>query len=133
MARNKRGRYGGSVPTKRFKITDRIQSFRFAFQGLGLLIRTQHNSWIHLISTVLVLALGFHFEVTRGEWCLLILAIGQVWIAEALNTAIEFLGDAVTLERNPLIGKAKDVAAGAVLLSALGALAIGLFVFLPYF
>lgn len=117
---------------KPFHVGDRAKSFRCALHGIAILVRTQHNAWLHLVGTALVLALGFVLEVTRSDWCLLTLAISQVWIAEGLNTAVEILADAVTLEQHPLIGKAKDVAAGAVLLSALGATAIGLLVFLPH-
>lgn len=119
--------------TKAFKIGDRFKSFRFAFNGIVILVRTQHNAWLHLLGTAVVLALGFAFKVSLIDWCLLTIAIGQVWMAEGLNTAIEFLADAVTLDQHPLIGKAKDVAAGAVLLSAIGAAVIGLLVFTPYF
>ncbi|MFT7680387.1 MAG: diacylglycerol kinase [Planctomycetota bacterium] len=102
---------------KPFDFSDRIKSFRFALDGIATLIKTQHNAWLHLLATALVLASGFVLEVTRGDWCLLTLAISQVWIAEGLNTAVEFLADAVTLEQHPLIGKAKDVAAGGLWLT----------------
>lgn len=119
--------------TKAFNIGGRLKSFRFAINGIVILVRTQHNAWLHLLGTAGVIVLGFTFEVSLGDWCFLTLAMGMVWIAEGLNTAIEFLADAVTLEQHPLIGKAKDVAAGAVLLSAIAATAIGLLVFLPHF
>ncbi len=118
--------------TKAFRFSDRLKSFRFAFNGMAILVRTQHNAWLHLLSTAAVIALGFAFQVSLGDWCLLTVAIGQVWIAEALNTAVELLADAVTLDPHPLIGKAKDVAAGAVLLSAMGAVVIGCLVFIPH-
>lgn len=118
--------------TRRFRIGDRLKSFRFAFNGLAVLLKTQHNAWLHLLATLVVVALGVSLQVSRMEWCLLTLAISQVWIAEGLNTAVEYLADAVTLERHPLIGKAKDVAAGAVLLSAVGAAIVGAAVFYPH-
>jgi len=118
--------------TRRFHIGDRFKSFGFALNGLGVLLKTQHNACLHLLATLLVVALGVTLQVTRMEWCLLALAMSQVWIAEGLNTAVEYLADAVTLKQHPLIGKAKDVAAGAVLLSAFGAAAVGAFVFYPY-
>lgn len=118
--------------TRRFRIGDRLKSFRFAFNGLAVLLKTQHNAWLHLLATLVVVALGVSLQVSRMEWCLLTLAISQVWIAEGLNTAVEYLADAVTLEQHPLIGKAKDVAAGAVLLSAVGAAIVGAAVFYPH-
>ena len=114
------------------RIKERLRSFRFAWNGIHVLVKTQHNAWLHLLATIIVVALGIWLDVTKTQWCLLTLAIGQVWAAEALNTAVEYLADAVTLEQNPLIGKAKDVAAGAVLLAATSSAVIGLIVFLPF-
>ena len=65
------------------------------------------------------------------EWAVLVLAIGLVWLAEGVNTALEALGDAVSADPNPLVGRAKDVAAGAVLLASIGAAAAGLLIFVP--
>ncbi len=113
------------------RIGERIQSFRYAWNGIRDLVRSQPNARLHLVSTVLVISLGLWKEVTPTEWCLLTLALGQVWAAEALNTAVEYLADAVTLEQNPLIGRAKDVAAGAVLIAATSSAVIGVIVFLP--
>ncbi|MDG1500219.1 MAG: diacylglycerol kinase family protein [Planctomycetota bacterium] len=118
--------------TSGFPVGDRFKSFGFAFNGLAVLLKTQHNAWLHLMATLIVVALGVALQVSRVEWCLLTLAMSQVWIAEGLNTAIEYLADAVTLEQHPLIGKAKDVAAGAVLLSAVGAAVVGVAVFYPH-
>lgn len=112
-------------------IRARLRSFGYAIAGIGTLIRTQANARIHLLATVVVVTLGFVLEVSRGEWCALLLAGGMVWLAEGMNTALEFLVDLVSPEHHPLAGKAKDVAAGAVLLAALFAAAVGLLIFLP--
>lgn len=93
---------------------------------------SQHNAWTHALATLLVLACGIGFGVTRLEWVALILAVVSVWTAEALNTAFEFLCDVASPAFHPLVEKAKDVAAGAVLLCALGAAAVGAVVFTPY-
>ena len=114
-------------------ISKRLQSFRHAFTGLATLFATQHNAILHLIATIAVVVLGLFFDLSLIEWALIALTIAAVLAAEALNTAIEFLGDAISPDHHPLIGKAKDVAAGAVLLVALGALAVGLLVFVPHF
>lgn len=111
----------------------RLQSFGYALQGIILMLRTQHNAWIHAAATLAVLLFAALLRVSTLEWAALILACLAVWVAEALNTALEFLADATTPEFNPGIGKAKDVAAGAVLLAAGGATAVGLLVFVPYF
>ncbi len=95
------------------------------------MVRSQHNAWIHALATLLVVGAGLWFRLARADWLWLILAIMAVWTAEALNTACELLADATSPGFHPLVGKAKDVAAGAVLIAALGAVAIGLFVFVP--
>ena len=107
-------------------------SFGFAFRGVAALLRTQANARIHLATTVAVLAAGLFFDITRLEWCAISAAIGMVWIAEGLNTAIECVVDLVSPEHHPLAGRAKDIGAGAVLIAALVAAVIGALVFVPY-
>ncbi|HVZ32576.1 MAG TPA: diacylglycerol kinase family protein [Polyangiaceae bacterium] len=115
-----------------FSVAARLRSFVYAGRGIRIMIASQHNAWIHAIVTVLVGAAGVAAGVTRSEWCLLVLSIVSVWTAEALNTAFEFLCDVASPEFHPLVEKAKDVAAGAVLTSAAGAVLIGLLVFAPH-
>ena len=115
-----------------FSIAKRMQSFIHAFRGIGTLVKTQHNAWIHLFVTIGVVAISFLFELSGFEWSLIIMAIITVWLAEALNTAVEFLSDTITEEHHPLIGKAKDVAAGGVLIATIGATLIGAIVYWPY-
>lgn len=115
-----------------FSFAGRIRSFKFAFAGIWTMLKTQQNAWIHAIATIVVVVVGFALEVTPSEWCWLVLAIVAVWTAEALNTAIEFLSDVASPEYHPLVKKAKDVAAGAVLISAIGAAIIGLLVLGPH-
>ena len=110
----------------------RLRSFKYAFKGLWTLLATQPNARIHGVATLLVVALGGWLGITRSEWLWVTLAIMAVWSAEAMNTAFEFLADAVHPAAHPLIGKAKDVAAAAVLIAALGAAVIGALVFGPY-
>ncbi len=115
-----------------FRIRERAKSFVYAFRGVKTLVQSQHNAWIHLAATVLVVFVGIFFEISRNEWLWIILSIAIVWLAESFNTALEFLADAVSLEHNALIEKSKDVAAGGVLLAAIAAAIIGILVFLPY-
>jgi diacylglycerol kinase len=119
------------VSDANFDLVARANSFRFAGRGVWALVRTQHNAWIHAAATVAVCAAAVWLGVSRLEWVLLALAMGAVWTAEAFNTAIELLADAVSPERHPLIGRAKDVAAGAVLLSAIASAIVGLLVLGP--
>lgn len=115
-----------------FEFTGRIRSFRYAGQGVWLTLKSQHNAWIHAAATLIVVIAGGYFHITRIEWCMVVLACASVWTAEALNTAFEYLADATTKEFHPVIGQAKDVAAGAVLITAVAAAITGGIVFLPY-
>ena len=112
-------------------LAGRIESFRYATRGVGVMIRSQKNAWIHATISILVVGLGVLLQVTWRDWCWLVLAIVAVWTAEALNTAFEFLADVASPEFHPLVEKAKDVAAGAVLISSVGAVVIGVLVMGP--
>lgn len=115
-----------------FRLRQRLHSLRYAVAGLATLLRTQYNAWIHAAATLLVIAAALWFGLNAYEWLWLVLAMVLVWMAEAFNTALELLADAVTRDRHPLIGQAKDVAAAAVLVAALGALVIGVLVLGPH-
>ncbi len=116
-----------------FEFTGRIRSFKYAFIGIWTILKSQHNAWVHACATLAVLITGIIFNVSSSEWCWLILAIMAVWTAEALNTAFEFLADVASPDFHPLVKHSKDVAAGAVLISAIGSVIIGLLVLGPYF
>ena len=109
-----------------------LRSVGFAWRGVGTLIRTQPNARIHLAATVGVVGAGMYFHVSRMEWVALVLATAGVWAAEALNTAVESLSDASVPNPHPMVAIAKDVAAGGVLLMAIGAAVVGVLVFWPY-
>ncbi|MFQ5629775.1 MAG: diacylglycerol kinase family protein [bacterium] len=115
-----------------FNLPNFLKSFTFAFRGLKTLLFTQQNARIHLIATIVVLIAGFYFDLNRPDWLWIVLAIALVFITESINTAIELLADVASPEFHPLIRKAKDVAAGAVLLAAFAACVIGILVFSPY-
>ena len=112
--------------------TGRVRSMRYAFIGIWIMISSQHNAWIHALATFAAVLAGIYFGLTKAEWCWIVLAIVSVWTAESLNTAFEFLTDVASPEYHPIAGKAKDVAAGAVLITAIGAVIIGLIVMGPY-
>ena len=109
----------------------RVASFRYAFRGLIDLFKSQVNARIHGAAAAAVVLAGFYFQISRTEWIALSLCILLVFSLEAINTAIEYLTDLVSPDFHPLAGKAKDVAAAAVLLAALGAVIVGLIIFLP--
>lgn len=120
------------LPQDSFQFTGRVRSFRHAIAGILRMIRCQHNAWIHAAVTVVVLVAALLLRVSAADWCWIILAISIVWTAEALNTAFEFLADAASPEFHPLVKDAKDVAAGAVLITAIAAAIIGVIIFWPY-
>lgn len=113
-------------------IKKRIQSFRYAFRGIRVLVATQANARIHLLALLIVVAAGIGFGIQPLEWTFLIGAMTLVLAMEALNTALEFLTDLVSPDYHVLAGKAKDVAAAAVLISAFGAALTGLLILGPY-
>jgi len=110
----------------------RLRSFGHAFRGLKVLLQTQANARIHVAATILVVAAGALLRISPAEWALIAIAVMCVWAAEALNTAIEFVVDLASPDPHPLAGKAKDVAAGAVLIASIGSAVIGGFVFGPH-
>lgn len=118
---------------KKTGIAARIASFGYAFKGIATLIKTQPNAKFHLIATIGITIGGFAFGITAEQWIYLSLAMAIVWVAEGLNTAIEFVVDLVSPDYHELAGKAKDVAAGAVLLAAIFAAVVGGIVFIPEF
>ena len=96
------------------------------------MLRSQHNAWLHAVASCCVLIVGGLCLLSAREWCWLVLAIMAVWTAEALNTALEFLADVASPEFHPLVGRAKDVAAGGVLIAACGSVVIALLVMGPH-
>ncbi len=108
-----------------------IKSFVFAWRGIRSVCATELNFRIHLCITGIIVALGFAFGVSLAQWAALILATGLVLTAEALNTAVEYLADALHPEENQKIALAKDAAAAGVLIAAIAAALVGAIVFLP--
>ena len=115
-----------------FSFSGRIRSGTHAVHGIVEMLRSQHNAWVHAVATLCVIVAGGIFGISNTQWCLLVLVVTVVWVAEGLNTAFEFLCDVASPEFHPLVKKSKDVAAGAVLLSAVGAVIVGLIIFIPY-
>jgi len=115
-----------------FTLSGRMKSVRNALHGMALMLRSQHNAWLHAFASFCVLIVGALFRLSDPEWCWIILAIVAVWTAEALNTALELLADAAKPEFHPLVKSAKDVPAGGVLISAIGSVAIGLLILGPH-
>lgn len=112
-------------------LQQRIKSFGFAFRGIYIFFRDETHAKIHLLAAMCVVIAGLFFDIQSWEWCVVLLSIGCVLCAEALNSAIERLTDLASPEQHPLAEKTKDLAAGAVLLMSFFTAMIGLVIFLP--
>lgn len=119
------------IPRQPFSLTGRMRSFTHAFRGIGLMLVSQHNAWVHAALSVVVGVAGLVLGISRIEWCCILLAMVGVWVAEALNTGLEFLCDVASPQFHPMVRQAKDVSAGAVLLSAIGAAVVGILILGP--
>ena len=115
-----------------FNISSRLRSFAYAFKGLRFMLSKQYNFYIHIALAIIALVLAYYFSISKTELLWIVAAIGIVLSAEIFNTAIEQLTDLIQPEQDPKAGIIKDLAAGAVLLSATTALIIGLIIFVPY-
>lgn len=109
----------------------RIYSFKWAFLGVKDLFWKHPNAQIHALATFWVVPLGIYLALPLVEWALIVLCIALVLSMEALNSAVEYLADKVSPEQDVLIGKAKDIAAAAVLISSIGAAVVGLLILGP--
>jgi len=115
-----------------FSFQKRILSFKYAIRGIFILLKKEHNAWLHSIATVIVLSAGLYFKITASEWIAIVIIIGIVFTTEAFNTAIELLVDKISPDFDETAGKIKDLSAAAVLLSAIGAAIAGIIIFVPY-
>ena len=114
-----------------FTLKKRLKSFKFAFHGIYLLIRHEHNAWVHSFAALSVVIAGYYLGLSRSEWITVTMVIGLVLAAEAVNSSIETLCDLVSPGYNEAIKKSKDMAAGAVLIMAIAAAITGLIIFIP--
>lgn len=112
-------------------LKERLAGFGYAFEGIFEVMQSQANFKIHLFVAFITIVGGFYFSISTLEWCLIVGSIALVLSAETFNTAIEHLTDLASPEYHVLAKKAKDAAAGAVLLIAIGVVIIGLIIFLP--
>ena len=117
--------------SKKFSIKERLKSFTFAFAGLKNLLLEEHNAYLHVAATFLVIATGFYFRISSTEWTAILLCIGSVFSFELINTSIEALADHITPEKHDNIKRVKDLAAASVLVSALVAVVIAMIIFIP--
>lgn len=116
---------------EKFSIAKRLKSFTYAFAGLKVLFKEEHNARIHLFATVCVIVAGILFKISLLEWVAVAFAIGLVFSFEIMNTSVENIADFICPERDDRIKRIKDLAAAAVLVSAITAAVVGLLVFVP--
>lgn len=110
-----------------------INSFKYAFEGIISALKTERNMKLHIFAMGIVILLGILLKISKMEWCICFICIAVVISAELFNTAIETVVDMICIEKNEKAKLAKDVSAGAVLVLAIGALAVGIIIFLPKF
>jgi len=116
---------------KKFSYKDRLRSFVYAYNGIKYTFVSQHNFLIHIALTILAILLGYFLNISNIEWIAIIIVIGIVLSAEIFNSSIEELVNLISPEKNIRAGIIKDLAAGAVLISAIAAFIIGAIIFLP--
>ncbi len=112
-------------------LQERWQSFKYAFRGIGLLFKTEIHGKFHIFFAIFVIIAGLFFNINMTEWSLVVITISAVIGAEAFNSSIERLTDLASPDYHPLARDTKDLAAGAVLILAIGAVIIGFIIFLP--
>jgi len=112
-------------------LNNRIKSFGYAFTGIATLFKSEANAQVHLLALVIIVLMGLWLGLYATEWCLILICMALVLCAEAINTALEALTDLVSPDPHPLAGKAKDVAAGGVLLSVIFCGIVWGIIFLP--
>lgn len=117
---------------ERFSLAARSRSFGYAIAGIVFMLKTQHNAWLHLAASVIVVGLGLYFKVSSADWRWLVAAMVAVWVAETINTAVEYVCDVVSPGYAVAVKHAKDIGAGGVLIAAAGAVLIGGLTFWPY-
>jgi diacylglycerol kinase (ATP) len=115
----------------KFSIKSRIGSFKFAFRGLVILIKNEHNARIHLFAAFVAITAGIILNITALDWALILIVIGLVFITELINSSLESLSDHVKPEFNEAIRNVKDYAAAAVLISAIISITTGALIFIP--
>ncbi len=112
-------------------IQSRFRSFGYAFRGFWYVLRTQRNAWIHAVIATIVFLLSFWLRLDARDWAIIILTTAMVFTAEFLNTAIEAVVDLASPQKHPLAKVGKDVGAAAVLIAALAAVLVGIFILGP--
>ena len=115
-----------------FSLKKRAKSFIHASRGIWIFFKNTHNAWLHIAAFIAVIVLGFYLGLSRMEWITLLIVCSLVFVSEAFNSAIEVDIDLTSPEYHPFARDTKDIAAGAVLLSAVFAIIVGVLIFYPH-
>lgn len=118
---------------KKFSINERLHSFRYGMNGIKIIFRYEHNFRIHCLLAAIVVFAGIFAGLKETEWLVILIVSGLVFISEIFNSAIEYMADYVSPGYSELIRKVKDVAAAAVLISAIISVISGILIFYPKF
>lgn len=114
------------------RIKKHLNSYQYAIRGIRLAFGYELNMGYHLVAGIGVLIINYLLGVSRTDWLITLILIGLAWMSEIFNTAIEKLADRVSTDHDPLIGQAKDLAAGAVLIICFFAVVCALIIYIPY-
>ena len=114
------------------RIKKHLRSYKYSIRGIRLAFGYEHNMIIHFAAAVAVVVVNIMLKVSQTEWLITLILIGLAWASEIFNTAIERLADRVCKQQDPLIGQAKDLASGAVLIICLFAVICAGIIYLPY-
>jgi diacylglycerol kinase len=113
-------------------IKKHVRSYRYALRGIWIAFRYEPNMVFHSAAALAVLLVNYVLEISRTDWILTLILVGVVWMSEIFNTSIEKLADRITKDHDPLIGHAKDLAAGAVLIICIIAVVCAAIIYYPY-
>lgn len=116
---------------QKFSLFKRLQSFKYAFNGIYILLKEEHNARIHVFASIIILFAGYFFNLSEYEWIAILFAIGFVISMEIVNSSIENIADFISPAKHESIKKIKDLGAASVLISAIIAASIGLIIFIP--
>lgn len=119
------------MTNKSFSLSDRLQSMRYAWNGIKRFFQQEHNAWIHMVATIIVFFMTLYFHIRGTELLAIVVVAGMVWVSEVFNTVIERIMDHISPARHPKVEYIKDLSASAVMLSALIAVLTGVIIFLP--
>lgn len=113
-------------------IRKHVTGYKYAIRGIWLAFHHEPNMFVHLVAAVAVLLVNYLLQISQTEWLITLILIGLAWMAEVFNTTLEKLADRITKDHDPLIGQAKDLASGAVVIICLFAVVCALIIYLPY-